>query len=95
MRRAILHDPLRYPDPDAFNPSRFLTADGKLDTSVPDPTQFSFGFGRRICPGRVFASEVVWLHIANVLATMSIEKARDDSGMEITPDVQYTPGLIR
>ena len=93
--RAILHDPLRYPDPDTFNPSRFLTLEGKLDRSVPDLAQFAFGFGRRICPGRIFATETIWLHIACILATMTIEKARDESGAEITPRVQYTPGLIR
>ena len=62
---------------------------------MPDPSQFAFGFGRRICPGRVFASDVVWLHIACILATMSIGKVRDENGREITPEVEYTPGLIR
>ncbi|RXW12273.1 hypothetical protein EST38_g13581 [Candolleomyces aberdarensis] len=46
---AILHDPEVYPDPMAFKPERFLTADGKnLDPKVQDP-YFSgaFGYGRR------------------------------------------------
>jgi len=48
--RAIFHDEAVYPDPDAFNPDRFLTEDGKIDTSVPDPDQRVFGSGRRLVP---------------------------------------------
>ena len=44
-RRAILHDPEVYADPDAFNPDRYLK-DGQLDRDVEDP-DCAFGFGRR------------------------------------------------
>ena len=43
-----MHDETLYPDPFAFRPERFLTADGQLDTSVVDPETLAFGFGRRI-----------------------------------------------
>jgi hypothetical protein len=35
-----------YPNPETFDPERFLK-DGSLDKSVCDPTNFTFGFGRR------------------------------------------------
>jgi cytochrome P450 len=45
MSRAILHDPAFYPDPEVFNPDRFLTADGQV---IEDPLlEYAFGFGSR------------------------------------------------
>ena len=46
--RAIFHDEEVYPDPHAFNPDRFLTEDGQIDPSVPDPEHRVFGSGRRL-----------------------------------------------
>ncbi|KAJ3560510.1 hypothetical protein NP233_g10793 [Leucocoprinus birnbaumii] len=46
----MLHDPRSYSDPMSFNPSRFLGSNPEQD-----PRQICFGFGRRICPGRVLA----------------------------------------
>ncbi|KAJ7609738.1 hypothetical protein DFH06DRAFT_1148311 [Mycena polygramma] len=43
--RKIAHDPATYVDPMAFNPNRFLAADGKVPE--PDPGRFCFGHGRR------------------------------------------------
>ena len=44
--RAMLHDPRKYPDPDVFNPGRFLT-DGRINPEILDPSDVAFGFGRR------------------------------------------------
>ena len=41
-----MHDPVEYPDPDAFKPERFLQ-DGKPNPNVRDPNEVAFGFGRR------------------------------------------------
>jgi len=43
---AICRDPNVYPDPEAFNPDRFLK-DGKINPLVLDPASRVFGAGRR------------------------------------------------
>ena len=43
---AISRDPSVYPDPDVFNPDRFLK-DGKINPLVFDPEDRVFGAGRR------------------------------------------------
>lgn len=42
---AMLHDETDYPQPETFNPERFLKG-GEIDTAVRDPTTVVFGFGR-------------------------------------------------
>ncbi|EKM51548.1 uncharacterized protein PHACADRAFT_176971 [Phanerochaete carnosa HHB-10118-sp] len=91
---AILHDEERYPDPDVFNPRRFLDGEGRLRKDVPDPTD-AFGYGRRICPGRYFALDVVWLAMANMLAVFSIEKPMDEQGNVIEPTGEYMTGSFK
>ncbi|KAJ7616024.1 cytochrome P450 [Roridomyces roridus] len=86
---AILHDGKVYgPDPSAFRPERFLCADGKLNTAVPDP-QAGFGFGRRICPGRHLAEESIWIAVVSILAVFDIKKK---PGVE--PSYEYTQGIL-
>lgn len=92
--RAILHDENRYPNAEAFDPRRFLTADGLLNTDTPDTTE-TFGYSRRICPGRYFAMDMLWLTAANILAVFTIEKPVDENGQIIEPNGEFTSGMIR
>lgn len=93
--RGVLHDKDAYPNPDIFDPTRYLTPSGELDKDSPDPTEFAFGFGRRICPGRHFAMDSMWITVAYILATLKIEMARDEFGNVLVPSGEYTPGLLR
>ncbi|KJA21663.1 hypothetical protein HYPSUDRAFT_687524 [Hypholoma sublateritium FD-334 SS-4] len=88
---AIAHNPEKYPEPETFDPSRFLDENGHLND---DNVGYVFGFGRRICPGRHLASDSVWLTIATVLQNFDIQKKRDSNGKEIPISGEYSDGLI-
>ncbi|KZT03180.1 cytochrome P450 [Laetiporus sulphureus 93-53] len=51
---AMSRDAVTYPDPEAFNPDRFREDADDTD-GILDPHIYTFGFGRRICPGRWLA----------------------------------------
>ncbi|KAH9171797.1 cytochrome P450 [Lactarius sanguifluus] len=78
---AILHDPELYPDPEAFNPNRFLNEDG---TFRDDPTiPLAFGAGRRICAARHLVDTILFVVTASVLSVFNVAKAKDKNGKEI------------
>ncbi|KAI0312278.1 cytochrome P450 [Amylostereum chailletii] len=85
---ALTHDPSVYPDPFAFNPDRFLSSSSS--GSQFDPTQYVFGFGRRVCAGSHFAEVSLFLNIASVLAAFSILKPLDEGGKEYDPAAEFT-----
>ncbi|KAI0387367.1 putative cytochrome P450 oxidoreductase OrdA-like protein [Hypomontagnella monticulosa] len=85
------HDPEVYDDPMAFKPERFLTADGQK--SAPDPHTFVFGFGRRICPGRLLADNTIYLTVAQSLAVFNINKS-PDSKEGIESNLRFEPGIV-
>lgn len=87
-RRSILHDPEVFEDPLEYKPERFLK-DGKLNPEVLDPSVASFGYGRRICPGRFFANNSLFSIIAHVLSVYDIKPGLDENGNE----VKITPGM--
>ena len=99
--RAIMHNPQDFPNPDAFNPDRFLKQTGPdvhdiaLDDSVMDPMDTVFGFGRRICPGRFMAYENLWISIACILAVFDILPPLDENETEVMPKVEFTNGFTR
>ncbi|KAJ7486679.1 cytochrome P450, partial [Mycena latifolia] len=91
---ALLHDEAAYgPDTDKFIPERWLTADGKINPAIREPTA-AFGFGRRISPGRDMAQWSVWICAASILAMFNISKSVDKAGVPIEPSGEYTSGFL-
>ncbi|KAF5382852.1 hypothetical protein D9757_007327 [Collybiopsis confluens] len=90
--RSITHNEKDYPEPDLFNPSRFLDSEGKLDPNVRDPANATFGFGRRVCPGKHIATASLWIAVASILACYTIAPELDENGNEIPPNVQWYSG---
>ena len=74
-----------------FNPERFLGTDDREPEM--DPHNLSFGFGRRICPGRDLADATMFLMIAQSLAMFNIGKPTVN-GKIIEPVVEFTPGTL-
>ncbi|KAK2460238.1 hypothetical protein APHAL10511_007627 [Amanita phalloides] len=87
---AISRDETMYENPGVFNPDRFLNPDGTLNE---DRTDVAYGYGRRICPGRFMANDVLWMMMATVLSTYNISKAKDENGIEIDINPEFSSGL--
>ena len=89
--RSILHDPVRYPEPETFKPERFLNPDGSL---LDDPVLvLAFGYGKRICPGRHFVDATLFITIASLLSSFNVEKGEPPSGQPF--EYTYTGSVIR
>lgn len=81
-------DPAVYHEPEIFKPERFLEPHNE-----PSARCFVFGFGRRICPGRLLADSILFLTIARSLALFEIKKDLDKNGKEVDPEVRVTTGI--
>ncbi|KAG9318320.1 cytochrome P450 [Chiua virens] len=80
-----------YPEPKKFKPERFLV-DGQLvnDRSIDS---VSFGFGRRVCPGRSIADSTVWIAMVSILYAFKIKKPVDEHGKELDFDPSFSHGI--
>ncbi|KAJ6570546.1 cytochrome P450 [Mycena vulgaris] len=90
--RAITLDPKVYADPFKFDPTRFLPRPAGRGEPYPNAT---WGFGRRICPGRHLASASLWMAIAMMLATLDMSTIIGPDGEEVVPKVEFTIGLTQ
>ncbi|KAF9230049.1 cytochrome P450 [Melanogaster broomeanus] len=78
---AISRDPIAYPNPEKFDPQRWLDPNGQLRTDLWFCT---YGFGRRVCPA---------LHLAN----RSIYISRPDAQIDVdsfTDSLVSRPGAV-
>ncbi|GFZ13328.1 cytochrome P450, family 82, subfamily F, polypeptide 1 [Actinidia rufa] len=82
-------NPLVWPDPEKFEPERFLTSHVEVDVSGKHFEFQPFGSGRRSCPGVSFAMQVTHLTVARLLQGFDIvtpgnEPVDMSEGMGIT-----------
>lgn len=92
-------DPVTFPDPESFNPARYL------DPSYPTykaplskyPTlmgEVGFGFGRRVCPGTSIAEDIMFVAIVSLMSKYTLRRRRNEQGVEDKlPWYEYVDGL--
>ncbi|KZT33281.1 cytochrome P450 [Sistotremastrum suecicum HHB10207 ss-3] len=93
----MMHNPHDFPDALKFLPERFVERHENgyiLRSDVQNPEDIGFGFGRRICPGRYFASSWLWVTIATSLGVFEILPEIDPAGNPVLPDLEYEPRLV-
>ncbi|KAK5138478.1 hypothetical protein LTR08_000064 [Meristemomyces frigidus] len=91
---AIHHNEKDFPDPDRFNPNRFLKDSPDARPFPNDKGYMTFGWGRRVCSGQGLAEQGTFITIARLLWAFNIHKALDRQGKEIPVDIYaYTDGL--
>ncbi|KAH7923755.1 cytochrome P450 [Leucogyrophana mollusca] len=66
---AIARDPVAFPDAEKFDPQRWLDDEGNLRTDI---RFFTFGFGRRVCPGQHVANRSIFVNLALLLWSFRI-----------------------
>ncbi|KAL5532017.1 hypothetical protein ACEPAF_5581 [Sanghuangporus sanghuang] len=88
----MMRDEESFPDPEEFKPERHII---RKDHEAYDSVAPVFGFGRRFCPGRVFAESIMWITIASVLAAFDILPCMDPvTGKEILPVVEFESEIV-
>ncbi|KAG1740507.1 cytochrome P450 [Suillus paluster] len=71
---AISRDPIVFPDPEIFNPQRWLDEEGH----VKDNMKFiAYGFGRRVCPGMHLANQSMFINLALLFWSFRIAQRPD------------------
>lgn len=97
---GIHTDPSRHPTPRLFNPDRYQGDDQSLGDSAANPDVskrdvFTFGAGRRICPGIHVAERSLFLGMSRVLWAFDIAPKLDGAGKPIVPDPdRLTQGFV-
>ena len=100
---GLHHDPVRFPNPDVFDPDHFkgVTALAPvLATATDEETRdhYGYGSGRRLCPGIHLAERNLFLAMAKLLWAFDFAKKVDAQGEEMEVDVDprtgYSEGFL-
>jgi cytochrome P450 len=82
-------DPKFYKNPEQFNPDRFM---GKYPEE--DPLTAVFGFGRRVCPGRLLAEASIRITEAMLIHSYDFKPSEID-GKPVDLECKSKGGIVR
>ena len=99
LSRAIHRDEKLYKDPDSFEPARYLNkplpAADYINVNNPyDRDHFTYGAGRRVCPGVHVAERSLYINIVRTLWGFDIAKAAGSDGKLIEPETAMVRGFL-
>ena len=78
------NDPKYWPNPEKFDPNRFLDSNGKLK-SGRFPSFVAFGLGRRGCPGEKMALTNAYFMITRLMQRMKIQLSTGAGSADVMP----------
>ncbi|EGN97648.1 hypothetical protein SERLA73DRAFT_184436 [Serpula lacrymans var. lacrymans S7.3] len=84
---AISRDPVVYPNPNSFEPQRWLNSQGKIRDDIKF---FTYGFGRRACPGQHVANRSVYINAALILWSFRMSL----NSSEPIDDMAFMGGMV-
>ncbi|KOS22826.1 Fumitremorgin C synthase [Escovopsis weberi] len=96
---AIHMDEKRWKDPERFDPTRYLDdplteAESMAQSDPKLRDHFTFGAGRRNCPGVHIAHNSLFINIARIFWAFDMRKSVDDNGRVIEPSTAAQPGFL-
>ncbi len=94
---GLHHDPARFPNPDIFDPDRYvgrtlLAPEYAASADFESRDHYGYGSGRRICPGMHLAERNLFLAMSKLLWAFSYAEKRDTQGGAIPIDVNAATG---
>ncbi len=97
--RAIHYNETLYPNPETFDPARFLNhtlpaADYINSNNPNERDHFTYGAGRRICPGIHVAEKSLYINIVRTLWGFNITKMVGTDGKVQEPTTAMVRGFL-
>jgi hypothetical protein len=74
-----------------FKPERYFTT--PTHAAEPDPRTWTFGYGRRVCPGRYVADNALFTTIAQSLAVFNV-KPPVENGKVVELKAEFEAGVV-